>query len=202
MSDHITPPFGSFPAVARALDVRDELAGPVAETLAGWGVQEAAEAVLYVDTDPEKADTAVFCETYDAPPEYSANCVVVAARRGGEVTMAACVVLATTRLDVNGAVRKHLGARKASFAPMDAAVAETGMEYGGITPLGLPGGWPLLIDEAVAAAPHVLVGSGRRRGKLILPGRALAALPGAEVVPGLAVAAARPDAAEPTAAEV
>jgi prolyl-tRNA editing enzyme YbaK/EbsC (Cys-tRNA(Pro) deacylase) len=203
MSDHITPPFGTFPTVRRAVDVRDDLAGPVAEALAGWDAPEAAASVLYVDTDPEKADTAVFCQTYDAPPEYSANCVVVAAKRGGEVTMAACVVLATTRLDVNGAVRKHLGARKASFAPMDAAVAETGMEYGGITPVGLPGGWPLLVDEAVAAAPHVLVGSGRRRGKLILPGQALAALPGAEVVPGLAVSAvaAQPAVAEPTAAE-
>ncbi|MFH9347851.1 YbaK/EbsC family protein [Kitasatospora sp. NPDC017646] len=200
MSDQVTPPFGKFPTVRPARDVRDELAPPVAEALGGWDAPEAAGTVLYVDTDPEKADTAVFCETYDAPLEYSANCVVVSARRGGEVTMAACVVLATTRLDVNQAVRKHLGARKASFAPMDAAVEATGMEYGGITPVGLPGGWPLLIDEAVAAAPHVLVGSGRRRGKLILPGRALASLPGAEVVPGLAVAVPAP-ATEPTTVE-
>ncbi|MEV7603618.1 YbaK/EbsC family protein [Kitasatospora sp. NPDC089797] len=200
MSDRVTSPFGTFPTVHRALDLQDELIAPVAAALASWDAPEAARSVLYVETDPAKADTAVFCETYDTPPEYSANCVVVAAKRGGTVTTAACVVLATTRLDVNQAVRKHLGARKASFAPMDAAVEGTGMEYGGITPVGLPADWPLLIDERVAAAPHVLVGSGRRRGKLILPGRALAALPGAEVVPGLAVAVASA-AAEATTAD-
>ena len=176
-------PFGNFDSVHRALDVRYELAGPVAAALKGW---EAADSVLYVDTAPEKADTAVFCETYDAPPEASANCVVVAAKRGGETTLAACLVLAHTRLDVNSAVRRHLGARKVSFAPMDTAVEESAMEYGGITPLGLPATWPLLIDEAVTAAPHILIGSGRRRGKLILPGWATAKLPGAEVLPGLA----------------
>ncbi|MDH6707249.1 prolyl-tRNA editing enzyme YbaK/EbsC (Cys-tRNA(Pro) deacylase) [Kitasatospora sp. MAA19] len=186
MSDHVNPPFGNFPLARLALDACDELAAPVVDALKNWDAREAARSVVYVDTDPEKADTAAFCQAYDAPLEFSANCVVVAAKRGGEVTLAACVVLATTRLDVNQAVRKHLGARKASFASMDTAVAETGMEYGGITPVGLPGTWPLLIDAAVAAAPHVLVGSGRRRGKLILPGAALGRLPGAEVIEGLA----------------
>ncbi|MFF0413191.1 YbaK/EbsC family protein [Kitasatospora sp. NPDC004745] len=182
----MTPPFGTFPLVRPALDVGEELAAPVARALEKWADTEAARSVLYVDTDPDKADTAVFCAAYDVPPELSANCVVVAAKRGGDVTLAACLVLATTRLDVNQAVRKHLGARKASFAPMDTAVDATGMEYGGITPVGLPADWPLLIDAAVVAAPHVLVGSGRRRGKLILPGTALARLPEAEVLQGLA----------------
>ncbi|MFF2042890.1 YbaK/EbsC family protein [Kitasatospora sp. NPDC058170] len=179
-------PFGTFESVSAALEVADLLADPVADALKNWDDREAAESVLYVDTDPGKADTAVFCETYGAPLEASANCVVVAAKRGGETALAACLALATTRVDVNKAVRKHLEARKASFASMDAAVAETGMEYGGITPIGLPAGWPLLIDAAVAEAPYVLIGSGRRRGKLILPGRALAQLPGAEVLAGLA----------------
>jgi prolyl-tRNA editing enzyme YbaK/EbsC (Cys-tRNA(Pro) deacylase) len=89
-------------------------------------------------------------------------------------------------VDVNSTVRRHLAARRASFAPMGTAVDESGMEYGGITPVGLPAGWPLLIDAAVVAAPFVLVGSGRRRGKLILPGPALSGLPGAEVLDGLA----------------
>ncbi|MBO1413359.1 YbaK/EbsC family protein [Streptomyces sp. FH025] len=186
MDNSVHPPFGNFTTAFAALEVRAELAAPVADALENWDAREAAAAVLYVDTDPEKADTAVFCEAYDAPPELSANCVVVAAKRAGEVTLAACLALSTTRVDVNKAVRTHLGARKASFAPMDTAVELTGMEYGGITPLGLPGSWPLLIDEAVAAAPHVLVGSGRRRGKLILPGWALTRLPGARVLAGLA----------------
>ncbi|WP_042384119.1 YbaK/EbsC family protein [Streptacidiphilus melanogenes] len=186
MSDQVQAPFGNFPTVRLALDASADLVTPVAAALRDWADREAARSVLWVDTDPEKADTAVFCATYEAPPELSANCVVVAAKRGGETTMAGCLVLATTRLDVNQAVRKRLGARKASFAPMDAAVAGTGMEYGGITPLGLPAEWPLLVDEAVAAAPAVLVGSGARRGKLILPGWAVARLPGAEVLSGLA----------------
>ncbi|BFP56784.1 hypothetical protein SCMC78_65910 [Streptomyces sp. CMC78] len=111
----------------------------------------------------------------------------MAGKRGQDVTLAACVVLSRTRVDVNGAVRKHLGARKASFASMDTAVGESGMEYGGITPIGLPTAWPLLLDPAVVDEEWVLIGSGRRRGKLIVPGKALAALPGAVVVEGLGV---------------
>ncbi|WP_327064787.1 YbaK/EbsC family protein [Kitasatospora sp. NBC_01302] len=186
MTDLLRPPFGNFTAAHRALDVADQLARPVAEALRGWREQEAAQAVLYVDSEPDKADTAVFCQAYDVAADVSANCVVVAAKRAGTTTFAACLVLADSQVDVNAVVRKRLEARKASFAPMDTAVTESGMEYGGITPVGLPCGWPLLIDAAVAAAPHVLVGSGRRRGKLILPGAALALLPGAEVVTGLA----------------
>ncbi|MGW4805874.1 YbaK/EbsC family protein [Kitasatospora sp. NPDC004272] len=185
LEQSVRAPFGNFPQVRRALDAVGELAAPVAALLGGWDAELAGQ-VLYVDTDPESADTAVFCAAYDVPAEASANCVVVAAKRGGETTLAAGLVLATTRLDVNKAVRAHLGARKASFAPMDTAVGESGMEYGGITPVGLPAHWPLLIDAAVAAAPHVLVGSGRRRGKLILPGAVAAALPGAQVLEGLA----------------
>lgn len=186
MNDQADAPFGNFTTVRRALDVCDQLAGPVADALKNWDAHEAARSVLYVDTDPGKADTAVFCEAYDVPLDASANCVVVAAKRGGDTTLAACLALAGTRVDVNAVVRKHLAARKASFAPVDTAVSATGMEYGGITPVGLPADWPLLIDAAVVAAPFVLVGSGQRRGKLILPGRALAQLPGAEILPGLA----------------
>ncbi|HEX6469062.1 MAG TPA: YbaK/EbsC family protein, partial [Streptosporangiaceae bacterium] len=86
-------------------------------------------------------------------------------------------------------VRRHLDARKASFAAQDDAVAGTGMEYGGITPFGLPAGWPVLVDEAVVAEPYVVVGSGLRRSKLVVPGPALAQLPAAVVIPGLARAA-------------
>ncbi|MFG3280410.1 YbaK/EbsC family protein [Streptomyces sp. NPDC048111] len=186
MATSTPAPFGNFDTVQAALDVRDDLAAPVADALKNWDARDAAEAVLYVDTDPEKADTAVFAEAYDVPLDASANCVVVAAKRGGETTLAACLVLAGGRVDVNSTVRKHLGARKASFAPMDVAVTESGMEYGGITPVGLPTSWPLLIDAAVVDTPYVLIGSGRRRGKLIVPGRALAQLPGAEVLQGLA----------------
>jgi prolyl-tRNA editing enzyme YbaK/EbsC (Cys-tRNA(Pro) deacylase) len=162
-------------------DEHPELLGePVAAALAGL-----SGPVWVAAIDDDAADTAAFTETYDVPAEASANCVVVAARRGGDTTMAACLVLATTRADVNGLVRRHLGARKASFAPQDVAVAESGMAYGGITPVGLPASWPLLVDAAVAASELVVIGSGTRGSKLAVPGAVLAALPGAVVLEDL-----------------
>lgn len=182
----VKSPIGNFPEAWRAIDRSDLVAPAVAEALP---VLEGAEQVLVVDTDPDLADTANFCAAYDVAPQASANCVVVAAKRGQNVTLAACVVLASTRADVNGLVRKHLDARKASFAQTGVAVAETGMEYGGITPIGLPEGWPLLVDAAVVDTPYVIIGSGRRRGKLVLPGKLLASLPEAQVLTGLGLSA-------------
>jgi prolyl-tRNA editing enzyme YbaK/EbsC (Cys-tRNA(Pro) deacylase) len=158
------------PAVSQALAALNGLAGQV-------GVAE---------IDPSLADTAAFCERYGVSPAKSANCVLISGRRGGETRFAACMVLATTRADVNGVVRRELDVRKASFAPRDVAVAETGMEYGGITPVGLPAGWPVLVDAAVTATPQVVIGSGVRRSKLVLPGATLARLPGARVIENLA----------------
>ncbi|WP_432545915.1 YbaK/EbsC family protein [Kineococcus sp. SYSU DK004] len=131
--------------------------------------------------DPEVADTAALVEAHGVSLEASGNCVVVAGKREGEERVAACVVLATTRADVNSAVRKALGVRKASFLPVERATAETGMEFGGITPVGLPDGWRVLVDTAVAQAEWVLIGSGTRGSKLVVRGADVAALPGAEV---------------------
>jgi prolyl-tRNA editing enzyme YbaK/EbsC (Cys-tRNA(Pro) deacylase) len=141
---------------------------------------------LVAPIDPDLADTAAFCEAYAVSLGQSANCVVVAAKRGGETRYAACVALATTRVDVNGFVRRHLDARKVSFAPMDTAVELTAMEYGGITPFGLPPDWPVLVDAAVTAVPLVVVGSGIRGSKLVVPGASLGAIPTAQVLDGLA----------------
>jgi prolyl-tRNA editing enzyme YbaK/EbsC (Cys-tRNA(Pro) deacylase) len=118
-------------------------------------------------------------------PEDSANCVLIAGRRSGTTRYAACVVLATTRADVNGVVRRRLDARKASFAPMADAVELTAMEFGGITPIGLPD-WPVWVDAAVLDRDVVVIGSGLRRSKLALPASALTEIPGAEAVPDLA----------------
>jgi prolyl-tRNA editing enzyme YbaK/EbsC (Cys-tRNA(Pro) deacylase) len=134
------------------------------------------------EIDPELADTAAFCEHYDIGLEMSANCVVVEARRAERTWHAACLVLATTRADVNGVVRKHLGARKISFAPMETAVSLTGMEYGGITPVGLPADWPILVDENVIGQDRVIIGSGIRGSKILVPTGVLASLPAAEVM--------------------
>ena len=171
--------------VEAALSRPELLADPV---LAAIRAMDAAdvERVGVTEIDPDLADTAAFCEHYGSPLEASANCVVVAGKRAGELRYAACLVLATTRADVNGVVKRRLDVRKASFAPMDDAVGLTGMQYGGITPIGLPANWPLLLDTRVAAAPELVIGSGVRGGKLLVPGDLLAKLAGAEVIDGLA----------------
>jgi prolyl-tRNA editing enzyme YbaK/EbsC (Cys-tRNA(Pro) deacylase) len=132
--------------------------------------------------DPGLADTAAFCAEYDVPPAASANCVIVHGKRAGESTYAAVMVLATHRADVNGVIRKHLGVRKISFAAQDDAVGATGMEYGGITPIGLPADWPVLVDDTVAQAEPVVIGSGIRGSKLLIDGAELAKLPTATVL--------------------
>ncbi|GAA3889841.1 YbaK/EbsC family protein [Saccharothrix violaceirubra] len=166
-----------------APDRPDLVAPPVAALL---GAFPDAARLGVAEIDPTLADTAEFCAHYGSPLEASANCVIVAGRRGDVTRYAACVVLATTRADVNGVVRRLLDARKASFAPMDDAVSLTGMEYGGITPVGLPAEWPILLSPEVAAAPELVIGSGIRGSKLLVPGEVLAKLPGAQVVEDLA----------------
>ena len=168
-----------------ALSRPDLLAEPVARGLAALNAATGSDGVRVAPIDPDLADTAAFCERYQVSPAESANCVVIAGRREGQVRYAACVVLATTRADVNGVARRALDVRKASFAAVADAVSQTGMEYGGITPVGLPEGWPVLVDASAAAAPLVVIGSGVRRSKLVLPGPVLARLPGAAVVEGL-----------------
>lgn len=148
----------------------------------GW-----LDLVGVVSIDPDVSDTARSQETYRLPPGTLANCVIVGGKREGVERLAACVVLFTTRADVNGVVRRRLDVRKASFLPMDRAVELTAMEYGGINPIGLPAGWPVLIDSRVAETEVVLIGSGVRRSKLLLPGKLLAELPNAETIDGLGV---------------
>lgn len=147
------------------------------------------DTVGVVEIDPELSDTAKSQEAYGLSPDTLANCVVTGGKREGEERIAACLVLFTTRADVNGAVRRRLDVRKASFLPMDRAVELAQMEYGGINPIGLPAGWPVLIDRRVVEAEVVLIGSGIRKSKLLLPGSLLADIPGAEVIDGLGLIA-------------
>ena len=158
-------------------DAVDLVGGPVRRY-----IDQHPDALWVSEIDPGLADTAAFCGYYDIGLDISANCVVVEAKRAERVWYAACVVLATTRADVNGIVRKHLGARKVSFAPMDTAVSLTGMQYGGITPIGLPADWPVLLDANVAQQQHVIIGSGIRGSKLLASTPVLQALPNAEVL--------------------
>jgi prolyl-tRNA editing enzyme YbaK/EbsC (Cys-tRNA(Pro) deacylase) len=172
-----------------ALGRPDLLAPATAAALRTWAVADprVAEQVMVAEIDPGLADTAALSAAYALPLDLSANCVVVAGRRAGEERVAACVVLATTRADVNNAVKRLLDVRKASFLPTDRAVAESAMEYGGITPIGVPDGWRVLVDGRVPLAGDVIVGSGVRHSKIELPGELLAAMPGVEVVDGMAL---------------
>jgi len=168
----------SLPALAHP-----ELLGPsVHAALVDW---PQAEHLAVVEIDPAYADTAAMSERYDVPMEWGANCVVVMGRREGQERVAACLVRADTRADVNNLVKRTLDVRKCSFLSMDRAVEESGMEYGGITPLGLPGDWRVLVDDACLAIEASVIGSGVRRSKLVVPGHLLGDLPGAEVLAGL-----------------
>jgi prolyl-tRNA editing enzyme YbaK/EbsC (Cys-tRNA(Pro) deacylase) len=135
--------------------------------------------------DPALADTARFCEAYGVPLDRSANTILVASRRPeGQVT--ACLVLATTRLDVNGVVRRRMGVKKASFADAEQTKEMTGMEIGGVTIFGLPAGIPVWIDPRVMENDWIIIGAGSRTAKIRLDPGQLAGLNGFEVVPDLA----------------
>lgn len=172
----------------RALDRPDLLAPPTHAAMVAWAATdpEVADLVLVAASDPDLADTAAYIEAYHVPIEASVNCVVIAGARDGHQRVAAAAIRADTRADVNRVMRGLLGVRKCSFMPMDAAVAGSGMECGGITPIGLPADWPVFVDARVADVPTALIGSGIRGSKLILPGALLCRCPGASVIEGLA----------------
>lgn len=135
--------------------------------------------------DPAHADTAVFCQTYGVPREHSVNTIVVGSRREPR-RFAACLVKATTRLDVNHAVRRLMGVARLSFAGAEETRALTGMLIGGVTPFALPPDLPIYVDEAVLALPWIILGGGSRACKVKVAPAALTRLPGVQVVPGLA----------------
>jgi prolyl-tRNA editing enzyme YbaK/EbsC (Cys-tRNA(Pro) deacylase) len=161
---------------------RDLLAEPTEAALArlGW-----TDSVGVAEIDPTISETASTQAAFGLRPDMLANCVIVGGKREGSERLAACVVLATTRADVNGVVRRLLDVRKASFLPTERAVELTGMEYGGITPIGLPPDWPVLVDARVIGAGVVVIGSGVRRSKILVAGSLLGTLPAARVIEGL-----------------
>jgi prolyl-tRNA editing enzyme YbaK/EbsC (Cys-tRNA(Pro) deacylase) len=139
-----------------------------------------------VACDPALADTAAFCEAYGFDPADSANCIVIASRRPPGRFLAT-LVLATTRLDVNGMCCRLMEVRKASFAPGEQTAELTGMAIGGVTPFGLPGALlPVRVDAAVLSRPRIIVGGGDRTVKLLFDPGVLAGLPGFDIIEGLA----------------
>ena len=184
---------GSAPVIGTltwlpALAHPELLAEATHATLEAWAqtTPEVATAVFVAEVDPALSDTSAMSEAYQIPMSQSVNCVLVTGKREGVERTAAAVVRASTRADVNGTVKALLDVRKASFAPVDRAVAESGMEYGGITPVGLPASWSVLLD-AGAREGWIVIGSGVRRSKIALPGHLLAMLPGARVIDDLAI---------------
>ena len=161
----------------------DLVALPVLDALRLAG---ALDRVEVAEIDPALSETAATEEAYGLDARTLVNCVLVGGRRDGVERVAVCLVPSTKRVDVNGFVRRRLDVRKASFLPREEAVGRSGMEFGGITAIGLPAGWPVLMDADAAAEPLVLVGSGVRRSKLLLPGSLLATLSAADVTPELA----------------
>lgn len=143
-------------------------------------------AVEIIACDPEDAETHVFTEKYGYALDDSANCILVKSKTG-EARFVACVVLATTRLDVNKRVRKLMGVRKVSFAAADEARALTGMELGGVTPIALPAELPLWVDSRVMARPRIILGGGNRHSKIIVPPAIFEHVPNVEVIEDLAM---------------
>jgi prolyl-tRNA editing enzyme YbaK/EbsC (Cys-tRNA(Pro) deacylase) len=141
-----------------------------------------------LECDPRFADTAAFCECYGIAPEDSANAIVVVGKAEPR-RYVCCVVLATTRLDVNGAVRRRLGVKKASFASAEETRSLTGMLIGGVTPVALPADVPVWVDARVMERDRVVIGGGSRSMKVLLPPACFEALPNCEVVAGLATPA-------------
>jgi prolyl-tRNA editing enzyme YbaK/EbsC (Cys-tRNA(Pro) deacylase) len=166
----------------------DLLAPP---TLAALAAADLLDAVGVVEVDPAVSDTATTQEVFGLSMDALANCVIVGGKREGVDRIAACMVLATGRADINNVVKRALDVRKASFLPQERAVELTGMEYGGIIPIGLPENWPILLDRQVVDTEVVVIGSGVRRSKILLPGRVLSRLPGAQVIDGLSLDSSR-----------
>lgn len=160
--------------------MRELLHPAVAEALDRYAVE-----VEVMPCDPDLADTAAFVEAYDIPLDQSANTILVASK-GAEPTYVACVLLATTSLDVNNVVRREMGVRKASFARADPVRQLTGMEIGGVTPFGLPADLSVLVDARVLRPAWIILGGGNRSSKLRVAPDVLRAIPTVRIVEGLA----------------
>lgn len=171
------------PAVNRT----DLVPESVITLLKNWSGETPVQDIWVTPINPEFADSAVFCEKYGVDPADGANCVIVEAVRGDNRRFAACLVPVSCRADINKTARKTLDARRVSFAPLDEVLQATGMEYGGITPIGLPEDYAILIDSRIVAMERLIIGGGYRKSKLSVPGKVLGELANAIVVEGLGI---------------
>jgi prolyl-tRNA editing enzyme YbaK/EbsC (Cys-tRNA(Pro) deacylase) len=186
----VRPTFPKLPA-ADPLEHPELLTPPVLAALQALAAThpETAGTIGVAEIDPALSDTAALTEAYELPPDVSVNCVILAGKRNGEERCAAACIRADTKADINHKARTLMDVRKISFMAMDQAVERSGMEYGAITPVGVPADWRILLDRGAVDRGPAIIGSGVRRSKLILPGEVLALLPGAEVIDDLAIPA-------------
>jgi prolyl-tRNA editing enzyme YbaK/EbsC (Cys-tRNA(Pro) deacylase) len=171
------------PAVKRP----DLVPESINKLLQNWHGSTPVENIWVTPINPEFADSATFCEKYGVDPGSGANCVIIEAVRGENRRFAACLVPVSCRADINKTARKTLDARRVSFALLDEVLQATGMEYGGITPIGLPKNYAILVDSRIIAMDRLIIGGGYRKSKLSVPGKVLGELPEAIVIEGLGV---------------
>lgn len=158
----------------------------VTTLLQNWQGTVPVEDIHVAEINPELAGGKDFCTHYGVPFSMGANCVVVEGVRNEQRTFAACVALVGAQIKFNSIVRKHLNARRVSLAPLDKVLELSQMEYGSITPFGLPENWHILLDSQLLNTPRIVIGSGLLKSKLSLPVGALINLPNAAVLEGLA----------------
>ncbi|MDR2538394.1 MAG: hypothetical protein LBC43_01945 [Bifidobacteriaceae bacterium] len=161
-----------------ALENLELLAAPSANFV----TQHKLDQVWVAKIDPANADTENFVKVYQVPEEISCNCIVVQAKRAERIWYVAVLIRADHQADINNVIRRAIDARKVSFASMERAVEITGMEYGGINPLGLPADWQILVDDQVVPLEYAAIGSGIRGSKIITTGALLAKLPNTRVM--------------------
>lgn len=169
----------------QAIQRPDLVSSSITNLLIHWHGSVSIQDILVAEIDPKFANGNSFCEKYEIPISEGANCVVVEAVRGESRILSACVVPVNSRIDFNGKVRKLLNARRVSLAPLEEVLQKTQMEYGSVTPFGLPANWPILIDSRLITLPRLIIGAGLVKAKLSLPGKALAELNGAQIIDDL-----------------
>lgn len=170
-----------------AIERLDLVSPTIQNLLKNWQGSVPIDEILVAEIDPLFAGGNDLCTKYGVSPAEGATCVIVEATRSSKRTLAACVALVNARMDFNGIIRKALDARRVSLAPLDEVLALSQMEYGSITPYGLPAEWPILLDEKVVQTPRIIIGSGLLRSKLSLPGKVLTEQPSAKIITSLGV---------------
>jgi len=170
-----------------ALERTDLISPTIIQLLSNWKGSICAKEVWVSEIDSAHAGGKELCEHYAVSPDEGATCVIVEALRGTTRTLAACVAPVNYRIDFNGKVRKFLNARRVFLAPLEEILHESKMEYGSITPIGLPEHWPILLDEKVTNSPRIIIGAGKINAKLSLPGKLLSELQNASIINGLGI---------------